>query len=40
MTDPDDADRTATDTNTLVPTANLSVTKTDGLTDVARRSRA
>ena len=34
-TDPDSGDQTATDTNTLVPIADLSVTKTDGLTAVA-----
>ena len=35
VTDPDSADRTATDVDTLAPTADLSITKTDGRTAAA-----
>ncbi len=34
VTDPDAADRTATDSDTLAPVVDLSITKTDGLTAV------
>ena len=35
VTDPVSGDNTATDVTTVTPTADLSITKTDGLTDVA-----
>ncbi len=34
VTDPDPSNNTATDTDTLAPVADLSITKTDGATDV------